>query len=272
MSGPRSRTVSDMEPVYSSVISLARAVFAAQGLKFTITGADNVPRTGGAVMAINHTGYMDFTYAGLAAQPSKRLVRFMAKDEVFKHRISGPLMRGMHHIPVDRDAGAASFREAVSALKNGEIVGVFPEATISRSFELKEFKSGTVRMAAIAGVPILPTIIWGSQRVWTKDHPKRLGRSKVPIILSVGEPIAVGRRDDADEITELLRTRMVALLHAAQDSYPPLTGADAVFLPARLGGSAPTPERAAELDAAESAARAARRAAKAAGTATETTD
>jgi 1-acyl-sn-glycerol-3-phosphate acyltransferase len=258
-----------MEPVYSSVITVARGLFAAQGLKFTMHGTDNVPRSGGAVMAINHTGYMDFTYAGLAAVPSKRLVRFMAKDEVFKHRISGPLMRGMHHIPVDRDAGAASFRAAVKALKDGEIVGVFPEATISRSFELKEFKSGTVRMAASAGVPILPTIIWGSQRVWTKDHPKRLGRSRVPIILSVGEPIAVTRKDNADAITELLRSRMIELLHAAQAEYPVLTGDDLTFLPARLGGSAPTPERAAQLDIDEAEAKAARRAAKAAGQASE---
>jgi 1-acyl-sn-glycerol-3-phosphate acyltransferase len=248
-----------MEPVYSSVISVARLVFAAQGLKFTINGAQNVPRHGGAVMAINHTGYMDFTYAGLAAQPSKRLVRFMAKDEVFAHRISGPLMRGMHHIPVDRKAGAASFREAVTALRNGEIVGVFPEATISRSFELKEFKSGTIRMAAMAGVPILPTIIWGSQRVWTKDYPKRLGRTKVPITLSVGEPIVVGRRDDHEAAAALLVERMTALLHAAQDAYPPMTGDDLKFLPARLGGTAPTPEQATKLDAEEAAARAARR-------------
>jgi 1-acyl-sn-glycerol-3-phosphate acyltransferase len=201
---------------------------------------------------------MDFTYAGLAAQPAKRLVRFMAKDQVFKHRISGPLMRGMHHIPVDRDAGAGSFREAVRVLKDGEIVGVFPEATISRSFELKEFKSGTIRMAALAGVPILPTVIWGSQRVWTKDYPKRLGRTNVPIILSVGEPITVGRRDDAEAANLLLMQRMTELLHAAQDEYPPLTGDDLKFLPARLGGTAPTPQRAAELDAEEAANRAAR--------------
>ena len=160
-----------MEPVYSSVIGFARGLFALQGLKFTILGDDNVPRTGGAVMVVNHTGYFDFAYAGLAAQRSDRLVRFMAKDGVFSHSVSGPLMRGMKHIPVDRTAGAASYAAAVDALKAGEIVGVFPEATISRSFELKEFKTGAARMAAEAGVPILPVVIWGSQRVWTKGTP-----------------------------------------------------------------------------------------------------
>ncbi|GMA86718.1 hypothetical protein GCM10025868_19680 [Angustibacter aerolatus] len=62
----------------------------------------------------------------------------MAKESVFTNRVSGPLMRGMHHISVDRQAGSASFRAALTALKQGEVVGIFPEATISRSFTVKE--------------------------------------------------------------------------------------------------------------------------------------
>jgi 1-acyl-sn-glycerol-3-phosphate acyltransferase len=249
-----------MEPVYTPVIWIARALFAAQGLKFTITGAHHIPTSGGAVLVVNHLSYMDFAYAGLAAVPSKRLVRFMAKDDVFRHKVSGPLMRGMHHIPVDRTAGAASFREAVTALKAGEIVGVFPEATISRSFELKGFKSGAVRMAQAAGVPVLPMTIWGSQRVWTKGHPKRLGRTKVPITLSVGEPILAGRKDSADDITATLRARMTDLLHAAQEAYPAVPSAELKYLPVRLGGSAPTLEQATVMDDEDAVRRAARRA------------
>jgi 1-acyl-sn-glycerol-3-phosphate acyltransferase len=195
----------------------------------------------------------------MAARPAGRLVRFMAKEEVFRHPVSGPLMRGMHHIPVDRGAGASSYRAAVQALKAGEIVGVFPEATISRSFELKEFKSGAVRMAAAAAVPLLPTVVWGSQRVWTKDHPKRLGRTRTPIILSVGTPLAASRKDDPEVVLHSLRKVMTELLHAAQDAYPPLTGDDLKFLPARLGGTAPTLEQAEQRDLAEVAARVAKR-------------
>lgn len=247
-----------MEPVYTPVVTAIRALFALQGLSFRVEGAEHVPSRGGAVMVLNHIGYLDFAYAGLAARPSGRLVRFMAKQEVFTHPVSGPLMRGMKHIPVDRSAGMASFRAALAALKQGEVVGVFPEATISRSFELKEFKPGAVRLAQAARVPLVPTIVWGSQRVWTKDHPKRLGRTRTPISLTVGEPLAVDRTEDTEAATAELRTRMTAMLHRAQDTYPPLTGDDAVFLPARLGGRAPTPERAAELDAAEAAERLAR--------------
>jgi 1-acyl-sn-glycerol-3-phosphate acyltransferase len=249
-----------MEPVYASVVLLARALFVAQGLKFTIKGAENFPTSGGAVLVSNHLSYLDFAYAGLAAVPSRRRVRFMAKDDVFRHKVSGPLMRSMHHIPVDRTAGAASFREAVNALKSGEIVGVFPEATISRSFELKEFKSGAIRMAQAAGVPVLPMTIWGSQRVWTKGHPKRLGRTNLPITLSVGEPIMAGRTDKADAVNLELRARMTELLHAAQDAYPAAASIEPKYLPSRLGGSAPTLEQATALDEEEAARRAARQA------------
>ena len=247
-----------MEPVYTPVIAVARALFAAQGLKFTITGAEHFPRQGGAVLVMNHVGYFDFAYAGLAAHPSGRLVRFMAKEQVFHHKVSGPLMRGMHHIPVDRGAGASSFRAAVGALKAGEIVGVFPEATISRAFELKDFKSGAIRMAQAADVPLIPMAIWGSQRVWTKDHPKRLGRTNIPITLSVGEPLRVTRKDNADAANLELRGRISTLLHAAQDSYPRLSGDELRFVPVRLGGTAPTPEQALAMDEADAVRRAAR--------------
>ncbi len=132
----------------------------------------------------------------------------MAKQEVFDHKITGPIMRSLRHIPVDRDSGAASFDAACLALKDGELVGVYPEATISRSFEIKEFKSGAARMAIAADVPIVPHIVWGAQRIWTKGHPRKMWRPKVPISVAVGEPIAAdpaGHRAD----------RAAALAHAA---------------------------------------------------------
>jgi 1-acyl-sn-glycerol-3-phosphate acyltransferase len=245
-----------MERTYLPVIGFARVLFAAEGLRFRITGSEHFPRTGGAVLVMNHVGYFDFAYAGLAARPAGRYVRFMAKESVFEHKVSGPLMRGMKHIPVDRNAGAASFRQAVNALKAGEIVGVFPEATISRSFELKDFKSGAVRMAQMAGVPLIPMAIWGSQRVWTKDHPKRLGRTGIPIRLNVGAPIPVARRDNAEQVNDVLKERIVALLHEAQGDYPPMTGDELRFQPARLGGTAPSPKEALAMDEADSRQRA----------------
>lgn len=244
-----------MEPVYTPIISIARTIFAVQGLRFRVTGAENVPREGGAVMVVNHIGYLDFTYAGLAAYDAGRHVRFMAKDAIFHHPISGPLMRGMHHIPVDREAGASSFLEALRALKRGEIVGVFPEATISRSFELKEFKTGAARMAQASGTPLLPVVIWGSQRVWTKGRRKHLGRTRTPIAVRVIEPLHVGKGEDVTAATAELKRRMQAALDIERREYPRLSGADLQFLPRSLGGTAPALEEATALDAADSAAR-----------------
>jgi 1-acyl-sn-glycerol-3-phosphate acyltransferase len=231
-------------------------VFAAQGLKFTVSGDENIPAKGGAVIAVNHTGYMDFTYAGLPARRVKRYIRFMAKKEVFDNKISGPIMRSLRHIPVDRAAGAESYRAAVDDLRAGELVGVYPEATISRSFELKDFKSGAARMAIEAGVPIIPVVIWGAQRVWTKGHPKRLGRTNTPISIAVGEPIAPF--EPAGELTAKLHATMETLLHGLQEGYAHPAGE--YWVPARLGGGAPTLEEANRMDAEEAAQKAARRA------------
>ena len=112
-------------------------------------------------------------------------------------------MRSLHHIEVDRGAGVASFRTAVEFLRRGEAVGIFPEATISRSMELKEFKTGAVRIAAEAGrARCVPVIMWGTQRMMTKDHPKDFSRGKT-IAISVGEPLHPTGADPVAETAEL---------------------------------------------------------------------
>ena len=98
---------------YPPVIVTAKTGFRLLGQRFELTGTEHVPRTGGVLLAVNHIGYVDFIYGGLAANPSRRLVRFMAKREMFDHPVVGPLMRSLHHIEVDRGAGEASFATAV---------------------------------------------------------------------------------------------------------------------------------------------------------------
>lgn len=253
-----------MEAVYRPIVSVAKGLFALQGNDITRIGADNIPAEGGGVIVINHIGYLDFAYAGIPADDIGRLVRFMAKKEVFDHKITGPLMRGMKHVPVDRAAGATAFREAMKALRSGELIGVFPEATISRSFELKDFKSGAIRMAQSAGVPVIPMVVWGTQRIWTKDHPKVVGRRRgVPITIQVAPPISVVKGTNCDAVLAQVKSVMTSMLHEVQASYPAMTGKDAVFQPARLGGSAPTQEEAREMDDRELAARLAKKRSKA---------
>lgn len=245
---------------YPATILTAKTLFKVLGMKFQMTGTEHIPREGGAILAANHIGYVDFIFDGLAAHPSGRLVRFMAKKDAFDHRISGPLMRSYHHISVDRDNGQASYDQGVDHARNGEIVGIFPEATISRSFEIKELKTGAVRMAAEAGVPLIPMVTWGTQLLKTKDHPSDLKSRGKTIGLHVGAPLHVTGEDPVAE-TQQLREAMSNLLDRAILEYP-LSPVGQWWAPARHGGTAPTLAEAAKLDEEEYAARAARRAAK----------
>lgn len=255
------------EPVYNgTIIRLVKAILRAQGIRITVFGAEHIPAEGGALLAVNHTGYYDFIFGGIPAHlRGRRLVRFMAKKEIFDAPVAGSLMRAMKHVSVDRSSGASSREEAEAHLRDGQLVGIFPEATISRSFELKEFKNGAVRIAAEVGAPLIPMVIWGSQRIWTKDHPKRLGRTKTPVFIRVGEP--VDPTGDPDVAIQRLRDAMQALLEQVRDDYQRAYGpfpAGEHWMPASLGGTAPTLADAAEIDRRDRAARTAKKERKAA--------
>ena len=91
-------------------------------------------------------------------------------------------------------------------------------------------------MALEAGVPTVPLIVWGAQRIWTKDHPRSLGRTKIPVIVAAGRPLSPA--GDVEHLEAALREEMTSLLHRVQEEYPHPEGA--YWVPHRLGGSAPT--------------------------------
>ncbi|MFZ0907214.1 MAG: lysophospholipid acyltransferase family protein [Mycobacterium sp.] len=225
-----------MEPVFRTLEITAKALVAATGTKITYQDLENIPRTGGAVMAINHTSYVDWLPAALAVYYRGRRIRYMIKAEMQQVKVVNFLIRHTKTIPVNRGAGSEAYAEAVRLLQAGELVGLMPEATISRSFELKEFKTGAARMALEAGVPMIPLIVWGAQRIWTKDHPRNVGRKKIPVIVAAGKPLAAA--GDVEDLDAALRDEMTSLLHRLQEEYPHPEGA--FWVPQRLGGSAPT--------------------------------
>ncbi len=251
------------ELVYPPVIMLCRTLFKLLGTKITITGHENVPTTGGAVLASNHVSYLDFIFVGMGARPAGRLTRFMAKQVVFEHPVSGPLMRGMKHIPVDRHAGTAAFRQAMKSLKSGEVIGIFPEGTTSRSFTVKELKPGAIRMAQSAKVPLIPVVVWGGQRMYTRGRPRKLLSFGRHIYVVIGPPLPLPRETPADELNQKLRETLQTMITKVQQATPeqPTPGVEAWWHPAELGGSAPSLAEADAMDQAqwriEDAARAA---------------
>ena len=236
---------------YRLTIRAFRLLFALLGLRIDMQGQERLPTSGPAVVACNHIGFLDFALVGLAADRRHRLVRFMAKQSTFDNPVSGPLMRAMRHIPVDRACGAPAARQARDELRRGELVGIFPEATISRAWTLKPFMRGAATLAVRERVPVIPVAVWGGQRVLTVDGRWSLRRGKAITIL-IGEPISPATGADVAAIEAELRQRMQDLLDRAQRDYPdpPRDDADRWWVPQHLGGSAPSPQEAAELDAA----------------------
>ncbi|CAJ1510557.1 lysophospholipid acyltransferase family protein [[Mycobacterium] holstebronense] len=239
------------EPFFRALEIVVPRLANANGPHVTIDGLENIPEHGGAVLAVNHTSYLDWYPASIAALQRHRRLRFMIKAEMTEVPVVNYVIKHIKLIPVDRSAGAGAYDEAVAQLRKGELIGLNPEATISRSFELREFKTGAARMAHSAGVPLIPVIVWGIHRVWTKDHPKHLWRNHIPVLAKVGAPMAAGA--DVAATTTELRSTMAAMLEAAQLEYPHPAGA--YWVPRRLGGSAPTMAEALEMRAAELAER-----------------
>ncbi|MEY2848266.1 MAG: hypothetical protein RI885_931 [Actinomycetota bacterium] len=237
------------EPIYRAAIGAGTALFTFWRLRPRVTGAENLPDAGGAVIAMTHFGYLEFALVEWATwKRNRRRIRFMAKKSVFEKPVVGWLMRGMRHIPVDMTAGRTAYAEAVTGLRRGELLGVFPEAGVSASFVVRDLKTGAARLAAEAGVPIIPVAVWGGHRLMTKNRsvPMR-ERFNVPVHFAVGDPMQVRPTDDPAEVTATLRDRLQTMVDGLQRDYP-VDGAGAWWQPAHLGGTAPTPQEAADAD------------------------
>jgi 1-acyl-sn-glycerol-3-phosphate acyltransferase len=225
--------------VYRLAARIAFLLMGSQRWRVDARGTEQIPRRGGAVIAANHTSYWDFFLVGRAPYLAwGRPVRILAKDVLFQVPVFGAVMRRAQHIPVHRGSGMTALSSAVEVLRRGELVLVLPEQTISRSFDLLPFKSGAARMAAEAGVPLIPAASWGSHRFHTKGRRPR-PRWRLPVTVRYGEPLCPRPDDDPAEVTAELRRRVQQLLDAAQHDYPGGLPTGAWWVPARLGGLAP---------------------------------
>ena len=203
-----------VDRVYRSVMRLGAAFFRLLDLRRESEGERNLPAAGGAVLAISHFGYLDFALVQQVVwRRTRRLVRFLVTDAAFAHPIAGPFLRAMKHIPVNRRAGAGAFRMAEHALERGELVGIFPESAVSLADELLPFKPGAAALASRCGVPVIPVVVWGGQRVLTKGLGFRWSRARhAPIHLEFGTPLHFAAGSDPLRATEELRAAMTAMV------------------------------------------------------------
>lgn len=164
----------------------------------TVTGLENVPRTGAVILASNHLSFADSLVIPIVAP---RKVHFLAKSDYFRGGgVKGTLQKawfeGMGMLPVDRDdpkAALGSLDTALEVLGRGEAFGLYPEGTRSRDGRLYRGRTGVAHLALTAGVPVVPVGITGTEKL--QPVGARFPRV-VPITVRFGAPIEVAGRYD----------------------------------------------------------------------------
>ncbi|KAD3632952.1 1-acyl-sn-glycerol-3-phosphate acyltransferase [Arthrobacter yangruifuii] len=207
----------------------------------------------GAVVAITHFGYLDFAFAELLMWRKLKVhMRFLVTKKAAKKKFVKAVCDWCEHVVVDRADGAAAYRESVEKLRAGHYLAVLPEAGVSRSFTVRQLKTGAVRMAAEAGVPIIPVSIWGAHRMKTRAHGLSLKSVwKTPVRVHVSEMIRVDADADVVKETRRLQDELQAGIDHCIDTYPVAAEPGAWWMPRSRGGSAMGVEEQQVLDAAD---------------------
>jgi 1-acyl-sn-glycerol-3-phosphate acyltransferase len=187
-------------------------------------GAEHLP-DGGAVVVVNHVSHVDpLTFAHFLYE-SGRLPRFLGKDAVFNVPFVGMVLRGAEQIPVYRESGDASlaYAAAVDAVRRGELVAIYPEATLTRDPGLWPMvgKTGAARVALETGAPVVPVAQWGPQEILPpySKRPRLLPRRTVHVW--AGPPVDLsdveGRPVDAELLHEVTERIMAAITTLLED-------------------------------------------------------
>jgi putative phosphoserine phosphatase / 1-acylglycerol-3-phosphate O-acyltransferase len=155
--------------------------------RFDISGVENIPRKGAAIVVVNHRSYFDPAVIAMALGKAGRNGRFLAKKEVTDAPLLGSIVKAFGTIRVDRGSGsAAPMDSAREALRGGEVVVILPEGTIPRGEAFFDpvlvGRPGAARLAAeLPEVPVIPIGLWNTEAVWPRS-------SKVPNVLAINDP------------------------------------------------------------------------------------
>ncbi len=192
----------------------------------------HIPRSGPALLVMNHVSHLDPAVDAVFVHRNKRVPRFMAKDSLFRVPIFGKILAGSGGIPVYRESGAAgdSLRAAHRTLREGKIVLIYPEGTITKDPDgwPKRAYTGVARLALDNDVPVVPIARWGTQHIWNGYTKKFRPLPRKTVYHSVGEPVDLSayrdkKRDQAllREVTELIMDRVLEQLVEIRGEQPP---------------------------------------------------
>ncbi|NMH92940.1 1-acyl-sn-glycerol-3-phosphate acyltransferase [Pseudonocardia bannensis] len=195
-------------------------------------GGHHIPRTGGALLAINHVSFSDPIFDTAFVISHGRMPRYLAKADLWRTPVVRSVLGGGGHIPVHRESLRAgdAYRDAIEALKRGEVVAFYPEATYTSDpdgWPMKA-KNGIGRIAMVTGAPVIPVANWGTQHVLPPDsgRPRLWPRRRVTMI--AGPPVDlsefVGKprtRTNLDGATTKIMAAVTGLVAEVRGEVPP---------------------------------------------------
>ena len=209
---------------FATVVGVVKPVFRAFTKCEWIDG-HKIPASGGCVAVANHISHSDPLVFGLFLYDQGRLVRYLAKDEVFHTPILKTLVKGAGQIPVKRlttDA-ASAFSAAVEGIGHGELIGIYPEGTLTRDPNLWPMtgKTGAARIALTTGCPVIPVAQWGPQELLAPYSSKLKLFPRKRLVAKAGDPVDLsdlsGQPMTAQVLTEATNRIMDAITEILVD-------------------------------------------------------
>lgn len=191
-----------------------------------VAGAGNVPASGGALLAYNHISVIDAVFVALPIVERGRAVHFFALSEDFERPIVGWGLRKTGQIPIRRGFGDWSAIEmSASVLQRGMLAGIAPEGAVGDGPELLPAQKGAARIALMAGAPVVPVGLWGTQRRWPKSGLTFSRPARPTVAVVYGEPIhSEGdpkRRPDVRALTDRIMDDIAGLVAQARRGSEP---------------------------------------------------
>ncbi|MDO8391905.1 MAG: HAD-IB family hydrolase [Actinomycetota bacterium] len=214
--------------------------------KFRISGVENIPTDGGAIIVGNHRSYFDPAAIAMAIARTNRTVRFLGKKEVFDAPVVGQIAAAMGGIRVDRGTGDDTpLLAATDALHAGDLVALMPQGTIPRGRAFYEpvlkGRWGAARLAALTKAPVIPVGLWGTEKVWPRSArlPNVLNVLNPPsITITVGQPVKLAYRSADADTKRIMKAIMALLPPEAHERREPTAEEIARALPSGVGEEA----------------------------------
>jgi len=193
-------------------------------------GLDRIPKSGGAIVAVNHVSYADPIVFGRFIWDAGRVPRYLAKAGLFSAPFPvGQVIRGSGQIPVHRGSvnAAEALQAAVDALRSGQMVLIYPEGTVTRDpdFWPMQAKTGIARLALmVPEVPVIPVGQWGAQNFLDYYHKKLRPLPRTEVWASAGQPVDLSEFAGQPPTREVLQAITERIMVAVRDEVAGLRG------------------------------------------------